>query len=531
MLSVRRALAKGTALLVRHKVKILDGGLLLALLAAAALFAFEVNVFRHEGQETLAQQTVELDELMALTTLTMLGVLGFLWRRAREHKRENELRVAAEQEVMKLALQDPLTGLPNRRRFEDALRAAMQATPAAPEAHALLMIDMNGFKKINDIYGHPTGDQVLVHIGARLLRAVREQDLVARLGGDEFVILARNVEGAEGAANIARRVLESLDDPVVTASGVHAVGAGLGIALAPQDAVAEDELVRKADVALYRAKAEPASSIRFFEPAMDIRLRQRDELESAIRAAVDADDIALRFQPVARIGGGIAAFEASPLWAHPTLGEIAADRLTPIAEGAGLLPRLTERLLRRSCAAAAAWPADVRLSFDLPGALLRDTSFAGRILSALRETGLPPRRLRLEIDEGALIREAEVAETLITPLRAAGVAIVADNFGTGYSDLKNLHRLKLDGVKIDRSFVAAMEHDRQAAVMVRALIGIGQGLDLAVTADGVATEAQTEALARHGCDQAQGALIGAPVSAEEARKMALRGEPSESCAG
>ena len=525
------ALSKGKAFLVRHRVKILDGGLLLALLAAATLFAFEFDVFQHLGRETESQERVDLDELMALSTLSMLAVLTFFWRRARDHKRENERRIAAEEEVMRLALQDPLTGLPNRRRFEEALKTALLALPPEPEAHALLMIDLNGFKKINDIHGHPVGDQVLVHIGARLLRAVREQDLVARLGGDEFVILSRNVEGAEGAANIARRILDSLDEPVVTSSGSHAIGLGIGVALAPQDATTADELFRKADVALYRAKAEPTSSVRFFEPAMDVQLQQRDELERAIRDAMEADEIQLRFQPVARIGGGIAAFEASPLWSHPTFGEIAADRLSPIAEGAGVLPRLTEQLLRRSCEAATVWPDRVRLSIDLPGALLRDRSFADRILAVLRETGLPPQRLKIEIDEGALIRDAEAAEILITPLRAAGISIVADNFGTGYSDLRNLQRLKLDGIKIDGSFVAAMEHDRQAAVMVRTLIGIGQGLDLSVIADGVATKAQTEELARQGCQQAQGELIGSPVSAEQARAMVGNGYRSESFAG
>jgi predicted signal transduction protein with EAL and GGDEF domain len=181
---------------MRHRVKILDLGLVSAILAAATLFAFEVDVFENEGRLSEAQQGIELDELFALTTLTVIGVLFYAWRRAREYNRENARRIEAEREVMALAMQDPLTGLPNRRQFSDVLRAALQVVPAAPEAHALLLLDLNGFKKINDVFGHPVGDQALIHVGLRLMKAVREGDLVARLGGDEFAVVARNVGGS-----------------------------------------------------------------------------------------------------------------------------------------------------------------------------------------------------------------------------------------------------------------------------------------------------------------------------------------------
>lgn len=519
-LDARLSPANLKALFMRHRVKIFDGGFILVALLTAALCAFEFDVFESEGHVSQRQETIELDELLMLATLTVSGSLFYTWRRAREHQRENVARVAAEKEVRNLALHDALTGLPNRRQFDQALKDALATAPTAPEAHAILLLDLNGFKKINDVHGHPTGDQVLIHVGARLLRALREGDLVARLGGDEFVVLARNVAGADGATTIGRRILESLIEPVTVGGVRHQVGTSIGVSLSPQDGTEADELVRRADVALYRAKAERRSGLRFFEKAMDARLYERDTLEQALMADLRTDAFALRFQPAAAVkGGAVGRFEAMPVWRRGSLGDLAPDRFVPIAEDAGVLAELMEQLLRRAGAAAATWPATVRLAFNLPGALLQDTTVGLRIQSALAASGVAPARLDLEIDEGALIRDAEAASALIAPLRAAGVRIVAAHFGTGYSDLKNLQKLQLDGIKIDRSFVAAMVHDRKAAVMVKALVAVGQGLDLSVSADGVRSAAQQAALAAQGCELAQGDLYGSPLTANEALSL------------
>jgi diguanylate cyclase (GGDEF)-like protein len=518
--------------IVRHRVKILDAGFLLVVLAVATLFAFEVDIFDNAPGVSRKQETIELDELLVLTTLVMGGVLFYTWRRAAEHKRENALRVAAEKEVLSLALQDPLTGLPNRRQFDGAIKTALGSAPTAPEAHAVFLVDLNGFKKINDVHGHPVGDQVLIHVGSRLMRAMRDGDLVARMGGDEFAVLARNVAGAEGAATIALRMIESLAAPVVIGDVRHTVGCGIGVALSPHDGCLADDLMRKADVALYRAKAEKASAVRFFEPEMDARVHERDALERALRESMDSGAFAVWFQPSQRAGqAGVAGFQAVARWPHPTLGALEAERFLPIAEEAGVLGALTEQLLRKAAAAAAAWPADVRLSFTLPGALLADRAFGLRILAALAASGLSPDRLDLEVDEGALIRDAEAAGLLLNPLRASGVSLVASHFGTGYSDLRNLNKLQLDRVKLDRSFVSAMTDDRQAAVMVRALIGIGQGLDIDVIADGVGTAAQQAALAAQGVNQGQGALFGGPLTAEDAARLARPGAADQRAAG
>jgi diguanylate cyclase (GGDEF)-like protein len=508
------------AFVVRHRVKIFDLGFIVAILAAATLFAFEVDVFENESRFTQHQETIELDEVFVLTSLAIGGMLFYTWRRAREHQRENTRRLAAEHEIMVLAMQDPLTGLPNRRQFDTALKAALNTPPPASEAHAVLLLDLNGFKKINDIHGHPVGDQVLINVAARLLRAVREGDLVARLGGDEFIVLARNVDGPEGATNIGLRIIESLTAPVSIDGVQHSVGAGIGVALSPQNGLSADEMLRKADVALYRAKTARKSTLRFFEPQMDARLNERDGMERALLDGMEKDQFRLSFQPDRMTGARVTGFEVMSRWPHPVLGELEPERFLPIAEEAGLLARLTEQLLTKACVEAGAWPDDVRLSFKLPSPLLNEIGFGAAILAVLEQTGLAPRRLALEIDEGALIRNAEAAQALIAPLRVVGASVIADHFGTGYSDLQNLRRLELDGVKIDPSYIAAMLHDRQAAVMVKALIGVSHGLNLSVTANGVRTKQQKAALAAQGCEQGQGALYGQPLSAEAALALA-----------
>ncbi len=535
MMSLPTFIRQACQMAVRHRTKIIDLGFLVALLAAAALFMFEVDVFKTEGAVSQAQETFELDELLVLTTLVMLGVLAYTWRRAVEHKRENGRRLAAEQEILRLALQDPLTGLPNRRQFDDALKAALASVPVAPEAHAVLMLDLNGFKRINDLHGHPVGDEVLIHVGARLLRAVREGDLVARLGGDEFAILARNITSSEAVTTIARRIIEGLSTPI-TAGGVqHPVGTAIGIALAPQDGKTPEDILRKADVALYRAKAERVSSLRFFEIDMDARLHEREALEAALRKAVAADALELLFKPALDIrSGAVTAFEAMPRWIDDALGLVEPDRFLAIAHDAGLLPQLTELLLTKACRAALTWPNAIRLSFGVTADQLKMQTFGVRLLAVLAATGLAAHRFDLEIDEGALIRDTAATQPILDPLRAAGISIVATHFGTGYSDLQNLHRLRLDRVKLDPSFVGAMLEDRQAATMVKALIGIGKGMDLPVSADGVASAAQQAALAAQGCHEVQTAngqaidadaaqrLAGAQPAAKPASKLARR---------
>jgi diguanylate cyclase (GGDEF)-like protein len=421
----------------------------------------------------------------------------------------------AEAEVRKLAFQDALTGLPNRRQFDDALKAALAAPPRGGAVHAVFLLDLNGFKQVNDVHGHAIGDEVLIVVAQRLLSAIRAGDLLARFGGDEFAILARHLAGPEAATSIALRVIEALERYIVTGALQHRIGAGIGIALSPNDASVPEEALRKADVALYRAKAERRSALRFFEPQMDRQVRERHQLETDLRSALEHGGITTVYQPSFNLKSGeVVGFEASPMWIHQTHGVIPAERFIPIAEETGLIHELAARLLHEACATAARWPAHVLLALDLFPSQLKDRNFKAQVVKALAQSGLAPQRLEIEITESALVQDLEGAQHVLGGLREAGVRIALDNFGTGYSSLYHLRNIKLDKIKIDKSFIETMSSTRESAAIVNALVGLGEGFGLTIAAEGIDTAQQQAQLVRSGCEQGQGHLYSDPLSAE-----------------
>ena len=352
--------------MTRHRIAIADLSIIFAVVLVAIFIAFEVDVFENEDKATVHEQTIELDEALSIGGILCVGLLVFSIRRYREQKRETHRRVAAEQEARTLAFQDPLTGLANRRQFDEALRAALAAPPRAGASHAIFLLDLNGFKQVNDVYGHGVGDELLTVIAQRLALAVTEGDLVARLGGDEFAILSRHLMGAEAATSTARRVLRSIGEPIQAGKNTHRIGSGIGIALLPGDADSTQEILRKADVALYRAKSERRSALRFFESGMDRYVRERDQLDQDLRAAIEADTIRPVFQPVVDLStGGVRSFEAVARWIDPVQGEIPLERFIPVAEENGLIHELFARMLHHACIAASQWPEDVTFSLDV----------------------------------------------------------------------------------------------------------------------------------------------------------------------
>ncbi len=504
---------------IRHRLSIQDMLIIAAMLALGALLAWQVDVFTAQAARVQGQ-VIELDEALALVAF---GGALFALSRLRAQVRETRRRAAAEAEARALALEDPLTGLPNRRQFDEALKAGIAAPPRAGAAHAVLMLDLNGFKRINDIHGHPIGDQALIQVARRLRMAVRGDDLIARLGGDEFAVLSRHVAGPEAATGLALRIMEMFEEMVPAGGGRHRLGIGIGVALFPQDGVEACELLRKADIALYRAKREGHSAVHFFEQEMDVRLREREQLEVDLRAAIGTVAMRPFYQPLVDIrSGAILGFEALARWNHPERGELEPDRFIPIADDTGLIGELGDHLLRQACRDARLWPGDVSLAFNLSPVQLRDTGLAHRILAILAETDLPPRRLELEVTECALVQDLPNAQTVLAGLREAGVRIALDDFGTGYSSLYHLRNFKLDRIKIDRSFVESMGHDPEAAAIVRALIGLGAGLGLQVTAEGVADDVQRIQLMHEGCREAQGFHFSRAVPAAEALALLLR---------
>ena len=501
---------------MRHRVSIQDLALLCAIMLVLAFIAFEVDIFTTEGVVTKAEQTIELDETLLLGGILAVGLLIFGAQRYFDQKREMARRIAAERQVRELAYEDPLTGLANRRQFEEALRMAAASPPTAGAAHALLLLDLNGFKQINDGHGHGTGDEVLVVVAQRLLRAVRDGDLVGRLGGDEFVVLAQHLLGPEAASNIALRIIQGLSEPIAAGGNSHDIGAGIGIALLPSDAHTAPEALRKADVALYRAKAERRSAFRFFEEDMDRLVREREKVERDLRNAIEEGVIQPRFRPSFDLRtGNVVGFEALPCW---TLGgvDIPPSRFLPIAEEAGLDHELARRLLERACRAALQWPAHVTLSIDVLAGQLKDPELWRTILAILEGTGLSPDRLEVEITESMIVHDLEAAKMALGPLREAGVSIALDNFGTGYSNLYHMQEFKLDRVKIDRRFVENMD-EADAAKMIQALAGLGRGLGLAVSAEGIPGAYSNSSLLRSGVDEGQSS--DELVTSEETRRF------------
>ena len=290
--------------IMRHRNSFVEGLLLLATMAVATFIVYEYDIFSNSQGVTSQEHVIELDEAVALAAVLCVGLLVISWRLLLSLRREVTRRTEAEQRARELAHQDSLTGLPNRRQFDQELKAAIAAPPRIDGAHAVLLLDLNGFKRINDLYGHATGDEVLINVARRLQWAVRDGDLVVRFGGDEFAVLARQLAGAEEATSIALRVIKELDQPITFGSTRHQIGVGIGIALIPQDGQNAVEIMRKADIALYRAKAERGSTSRFFEASMDSRIRERDLIERELRAAINDGAVQPYYQP------GRSAYEA-----------------------------------------------------------------------------------------------------------------------------------------------------------------------------------------------------------------------------
>lgn len=511
------------SLLFRYRVAAKGLCIIFAVALVSLYLGYEVDIFPNEGSSAVREHTIELDEALLAAAVTTLAALIFGVSQYASQKREMRARIAAEQHARELAYQDGLTGLPNRRQFEEALKAAIASPPRAGASHGVFLMDLNGFKNVNDIYGHAVGDQALVVVAQRLRTAIRDGDMVARFGGDEFAILARHLGGPEAATSVALRVIESLDSPTVAGGAIHNIGVGIGIALVPSDASTIGEALRKADVALYRAKAEKRSALRFFEPTMDVHVRERSSMEQSLRLAMQRGDIKAVFQPTVDLRTRkIIGFDASPQWVDPEHGPVEVGRFIALAEEAGLIHALSERVLRQACEAAQSWPSNVRFSVDIYASQLRDQLLPSRILRILEQAEIAPSRLEVEITESALVGDMEGAQAVLGTLRASGVRVALDNFGTGYSSLYHLRNIKLDKIKIDRSFVHTIVSEAASAGIVNALVGLGHGLGLTIAAEGVEGSDQEDILLSSGCEQGQGRLFSEAISAAETLSLFSR---------
>ena len=422
-------------------------------------------------------------------------------------------RKKAENRIAHLAHHDPLTDLANRAAFSERLTSMLAEAEASKRPFAVLCIDLDRFKEINDVFGHAAGDALLQEVAQRL-RNVANGEFLARLGGDEFTVLSGGGPQPANAAGLAERLLASFAADIDIAGHRLRIGLSIGIAVYPSDGDDAATLLANADAALYRAKAEGRGTLRCFEPDMDKRLRERRALQQDLRSAVAQGELVLHYQPKAVIGGEIVGFEALVRWRHKDRGMVPPNRFIPLAEESGMIMQIGEWVLREACREAASWDKPLQIAVNLSPIQFRHGDLAGVVHSILLETGLSPGRLQLEITENVLIGDFSRALAILRRLKALGVRIAMDDFGTGYSSLSYLQAFPFDTLKIDRAFISNLERNTQSGAIVRAVIGLARGLNLPVVAEGVETREQLGFLMHESCDEVQGFLIGQPLAIE-----------------
>ena len=428
----------------------------------------------------------------------------------------------AQAKISHMARHDALTGLPNRVLFHEQLEQGLRRAGSGDQL-AVLCLDLDHFKDINDSLGHPIGDALLKEVGRRLRATVGESDTVARLGGDEFSVVQIGRSEEAAARSLAGRLVEAISAPYEIDDHQIVIGVSIGISLSPQDGSDPDELLKNADLALYRAKADGRGTYRFFETGMDARAQARRLLEMDLRAALQRDEFQPYYQPIRDVASGrVVAFEALLRWNHPQRGLIAPINFIPLAEETGLIVQLGEFMLRSACADAATWPDDIDVAVNLSPVQFKNPNLIASVTEALTASGLAARRLELEITESVLLQNSEATLTTLHELRAMGVRISLDDFGTGYSSLSYLRSFPFDKIKIDRSFVSELATREDSMAIIRAVTGLGRSLGIVTTAEGVENDAQLELLRREGCTQAQGYLFSKPRPASDVALMLER---------
>ncbi len=434
-------------------------------------------------------------------------------------------RRKAEAQIEFLAHHDALTRLPNRVRFREQMEAALVAV-ARGQTVAVLCLDLDHFKAVNDTLGHPVGDALLQAVADRIRACVRPSDIVARLGGDEFAIVQTLADQPTGSTALAIRLIEKLSQPLDVHGHQVVIGASLGIAVAPNDGDDPDSLLKNADMALYRAKEDGRSIHRYFEPEMDARMQARRTLELDLRKAYAVGELELFYQPLVRLDTNqVSGLEALLRWRHPQRGLVPPGEFIPLAEEIGLIGPIGAWVLKQACREAATWPGELKVAVNLSPVQFKSGTVVLDVLAALGASGLPANRLELEITETVLLQDTEATIATLTNLRDLGVSIAMDDFGTGYSSLSYLRKFPFDKIKIDRSFIRDLSEEPDSIAIIRAVAGLGSSLGISTTAEGVETEAQLQRLREEGCTEVQGYLFSKPIPADEVQLLLQRLDP------
>ena len=490
--------------------------------ATEELTAASVVATRHEV-ESLQQRSY----LIAGAAITLSLAMGFLlWRGLSSGlNRSRGSLLDAEERIQRLAASDLLTGLDNRAALHDAMQSRLARARNQQESLALLMVDLDRFKPVNDRNGHMVGDLVLKEVARRLGRCLRPNDLRARYGGDEFVVVVDETDGPRTARNAADRIVAKLSEPMVFGDLSINIGASIGIARFPKDADTDDELLRKADSALYRAKKHTEGEhgshgalggICQYDPALDEAQSERAALEAALRDGIAKGHFVPYYQPIVNLQRRqVMSLELLCRWRHPERGLLSPDKFIPLAESSGLIGPLTMSLLGQACQDMLRFPPQWRLSFNVAPQQIQDRSLVPQLLAVLKENGVPPSRLDVELTETALVNDTARAREVILDLKRCGMTVTLDDFGTGYSSLSYLAEMTFDKIKIDRSFVRTLRDKPESAKIVAAIVGLSRSLGVDNVAEGVETEEEALALQQLGCVNGQGYLFGRPMRAQD----------------
>ena len=423
--------------------------------------------------------------------------------------------VEARRRIEFLSQHDALTGLPNRTRLQEFLDGKLKAVPTAEQPLVMLSLDLDRFKPVNDLLGHAAGDFVLNEVSSRLADCIRNGDLVARVGGDEFVLILTDVSSQDEVEALCQRLIESIEGTVVVGDQEVFVSASIGIAMAPNDACEAAELLRYADIALYEAKAAGRNTWRFYAGEMNARIIERRRLENDLRFAIRHGELKLHFQPRYRIADGqMVGAEALVRGQHPERGLVPPDVFIPIAEESGLILSLSNWVLDTACHCAVLWPEHLFVSVNLSSTEFKRGNLVERIQKALKDSGIDPGRVELEITESVMLEDASGALEVMRTLKRLGVRISMDDFGTGYSSLSYLRAFPFDGLKIDRSFLNRLDESEDDKAIIRAIVGLGRALSLTVTAEGIETAEHLKLLKAVSCDEGQGYYLSRPLDVD-----------------
>ena len=440
-------------------------------------------------------------------------------------------RQAAERKIRFLAHHDVLTGLPNRAQLHDLIAANIAQAQQSGQTVAVLCLDLDRFKAVNDTHGHQAGDLLLRSVAQRLLASIRPNDAAARIGGDEFILLVAGITGPQSIIELSRRLIQSLSQPFDLGGFEARIGASIGIAIGPQDGNSAEVLMKNADIALYRAKANGRGGFCFFESGMDQMQQERRALEQDLRQAVAEESFTVVFHPQFDCETNeVVSFEALARWYHPQRGQVSPADFIPLTEATGLIVALGRWVLQTACRAAVSWPVPCGVAVNVSARQFIGDDFADTVEAVLAETGLDAKRLELEVTETVMIYEAERALASLLRIKALGVRLALDDFGTGFSSLSSLQRFPFDKVKIDKSFINDLSTKNNARAIVGAILAMSHQLKLVVTAEGVETEAQLSHLRQQKCDLVQGYLLSRPIAMDQVPALlAARSVTSPAC--